>query len=158
MRLKTPPNSNKGFTLIEVALAVLILGAGLTTLIALHTRYVSAYMTEQRTTQAALYAQYILALREASNKPPELGEHEDPLSERLGAIGFFDGQSLKEKDLNLDGWIVHENVTSVDLPQFPDALRRTDLEVRWGEKEDEGFILTYFAKTPPKENALTQQP
>ena len=62
----------------------------------------------------------------------------------------------KNFEEKLEGWRYEEKVSGVDLPDAPDAMRRIDLSISWGEREREQFTLSYFVKSPLPEalNAL----
>ena len=134
-----------GFTLIEIAVAVAILGLALTTLIGLQTRMLSTYYNEKNRTKAAFYAQYIMTILEVQADAPEPGSKDGDLEDLLDEIGFFDTDELhKDMKDDIEGWGYSRNVTSIDLPIIEDALRRVDLTVSWGEGEDQSFGLLYF--------------
>ena len=98
--------NEKGFTLIEISIAVLILGLALTTLIGLQTRVVDLYSYERNLTKAGLYAQYLMTHIELEKDPPEEGSIKESLSNRLTELGYFDDHPTedieKDKIKNLD--------------------------------------------------------
>ncbi len=55
-------NLSAGFTLVEIAVAVAILGLALTTLIGLHTRMLDTYYNEKNRTKSAFLAQYVMTI------------------------------------------------------------------------------------------------
>ena len=81
-----------GFTLIEIAVAIAILGLGLATLVALQTRYMATYETERNRTTAALAAEYILTKLENAKEVPELGGNGGDLKGLLETEGYYDYQ------------------------------------------------------------------
>lgn len=138
---------NSGFTLIEVAIAVAILGVGLTTLITVQTRNVDRYLAESMNFSASLYARYIMTAIETSREPPETGSDEGKLEEKLDELGFFDGELESSEAIKqgISGWRYSEEVSSVGISPLEDVLRRVDLKVTWGGSESEGAHLIYFA-------------
>ncbi|MDD2941399.1 MAG: prepilin-type N-terminal cleavage/methylation domain-containing protein [bacterium] len=140
-------NRESGFTLIEVAIAVAILGIGLTTLITVQTRNVDRYLAENMNFSASLYARYIMTAIETSRETPETGSEDGKLEEKLDELGYFSGEleaseALKEE---IRGWRYNQEVSSVGISPLEDVLRRIDLKVIWGESESEGAHLIYFA-------------
>lgn len=146
--MKPGDRQQAGFTLIEIALAVAILGVGLTTLVSLQTRYLDSYVTEHNRTKATLYARYLMTIHEVSTLYPEPGIKEDNLSAKLKEAGYFDesehSQKLEE-DLKL--WKYKEEVSIIPVMNKIDALRRIDLQIRWGETAREEYNLVYFRHT-----------
>ena len=89
--------SQKGFTLVEIAIAVAILGLAFSTLVGLHTKMIDTYNLERNRNIAALTGQYMLALLDVAPEPPEVGTDNGNLRNRLQDYGYFEG----EKDLSL---------------------------------------------------------
>lgn len=135
-----------GFTLIEVALAVFILGLALTTLIGLQTRIVSLYVEERNITKAALYAQYLMSIIESSKVEPEEGTVSEDLDSKLRESGYFEDlpNDSEERD-NLRGWKYEMSILKIDVVPFEAPLLRIDLKINWGKEEEaDGFSLVYF--------------
>ena len=133
----TSRHSSSGFTLVEIAVAVAILGLGLTTLIGLHSRMLSTYLDERDRLQAALYVQYLMTFIEIDTEVPDEGTEENDLESELKERGFFEEDKLDAPKRNLNGWKVVQKVQSIDLPfstaEFgQDALRQIDLQIVWG--------------------------
>ncbi len=141
---------NNGFTLIEIAIAITILGLAMTTIIGLQTRYVNNYMVERDRTKAALIAQYIMTSIEVEKEPPEKGEKKESLNSVLKKIHYFenlDSKDKKQEKKYLRNWTLTKKVTSIDIHLIKDVLRRVDLKIKWGKSEDSSFTLTYYIKT-----------
>ncbi|MCB0358732.1 MAG: prepilin-type N-terminal cleavage/methylation domain-containing protein, partial [Bdellovibrionales bacterium] len=68
---------NYGFTLIEIAVAIAILGVALTTLVGLHSSYLNTYLREQQRVRAALFGKQLLTALELSNEEIQLGHSEE---------------------------------------------------------------------------------
>lgn len=83
--------SQKGFTLVEIAIAVAILGLAFSTLIGLHTKMIDTYSLERNRNIAALVGQYMLALIDVAPQPPEIGTNKGTLRNRLQDYGYFEG-------------------------------------------------------------------
>ena len=154
-----------GFTLVEVAIAVAILGLALTTLVGLHTRMLDTYYLERNRTKASLAAQYLMTLTEVAPDPPEVGSTEGDLNELLDERGYYtdldDTEVKNSKEQLFNGWRYTYEVHSIDLPLIEDALRRIDLVLIWGEGEDERYNLSYFmnvSKAPEQNGAGAANP
>lgn len=140
--------SELGFTLIEIAVAVAILGASLATIIALNTRLLSTVSREQNLLRAALYGQYILTFLEIAPAPPEVGTDDGELSDRLKKLGYFQGDEFDSLNERLEGWRYVQNVTAVDFGEFPDIMRRIDLSIRWDTGNRDQLDLVLYLKSP----------
>ncbi len=141
--------ANSGFTLVEVAVAIAILGVALVALVGLHTDNMGTYINERNRVQAALAAKQIMSIIEADNKSPGVGSEERELADVLKDLAVDEigaEQKLKEK---YAGWTYEQEVQSLDLPLVEDAMRRVDITIRWGDRINEQFVLTYFMRTTP---------
>jgi prepilin-type N-terminal cleavage/methylation domain-containing protein len=141
---------DRGFTLVEIAVAIAILGIALTTLITMQTRNLDRYIHERSAMRAALYARYIMTFIEVDTKPPELGGDGGVLESKLDELGFFEADIDKSEALRsqIQGWTWKQEVQSIGFELLEDVLRRVDLTVSWGEGEPEEFHLVYFARVP----------
>ena len=149
---KTLNHSQAGFTLVEIAVAIIILGLSLTALIGLNTSHLTSYYSQKKRVEAAMYAKQLMTFYEIERKAPELGEKSGSLFKELEEKGLAeDFEGLEEQ---LEGWTYKEEISSVDLPELPDAMRRIDMSVSWGDRDRESFSLIYFVKSPTT-NALT---
>ena len=141
----------RGFTLLEIAIAIAFLGLSLSTIIAIQTRYLRQYSREENLAQAALYAQYAMTMMEVVGEPPETGSIDGDLATLLKETNFFDESELSAKEGELDGWKYRRNVTAISLPSLgetppeEDVLRRIDLQIDWGGGD--GFTLVYYMRT-----------
>lgn len=146
----TLDNSEQGFTLIEIAVSVAILGVALVSLIGLHTRMIDTYINEQNRFQAALALQYVASMLETEADPPELGFASDALTAHLEELGFFDADSSEQRQMfSFEGWQFEQLVESIGLPVdreelSEDAIRKISLRTFWGPGEEQQFRLVYF--------------
>lgn len=142
-----------GFTLVEVAVAIAILGAGLATLISLQTRMTDNFVRERSLFRATLFAQYLIGFLEIEPEPPEAGTNTGELNDALQKNGFFDElNNAAEVQEQIHGWTVEQRVTSVDYADFTDILRRVELTVHWDSSPRDQVSLVLFLKTPVKQN------
>ena len=147
--MKSSNNKAAGFTLVEVAVAVAILGVGLVTLIGLHTRMLDTYFNERNRFQASLFAQYLMTQVEVLREAPEPGVETDGLISALEEAGYFDEDSFEKPDEQLQTWQFRREVSPIGLPLATeelaeDALRRIDITIEWGPSEDEQYTLVHF--------------
>ena len=153
VRTKFPHCASGGFTLVEVTMAIALLGLALTALIGVQIGFVNQYLREQELTRAALYAQYLLSGIEGDGKVPPEGEKDGDLESALGDAGFFDGlestdaQRLREM---LAPWKVSVRTQKIDLPPIEDALRRVEVVVSWSESERDIYSVVYFMRGSAK--------
>lgn len=143
--------SSSGFTLVEVAVAIAILGIALVSLVGLHTDNVGTYYNERNRIQAALIAKHVMSLIEADNVSPEIGTEEKSVSEVLKELGSEEFGAEVDSKERYDNWEFVRTVKAVDLPLAEDAMRRIDITVSWGESSSEQFVLTYFMRTTPEQ-------
>lgn len=137
-----------GFTLLEIAVAISILGIGLATLVTLQTRYIAAYELESDRTFATLTAQYILTKLEQNPESLVAGTVGGALKSRLEQDGYYDYKSdlVKSEDHeHLDAWTYQLSIRPQDVPPNEDVLRRIDLTITW-DGGDLSFV--YFVRTP----------
>lgn len=151
LKKKSLINKERGFTLLEITVAVAILGVGLTTLIAAQANLINRYLEEKRLFQASLYAQYLMTFIELDKNPPELGTKTDRLYSELNEHGYF--KDLENKNLRKDikDWTVKKTVTPFNFLEYEDIMRRIDLEISWGKKEGSYSIVYY--KRPTQNNS-----
>lgn len=144
--------SKKGFTLIEITVAVSILSLALVALLGLQSKMVDTYYSEASRVKASFIAQYMMTMLEVDPEPPETGIKEGDLVSRLDEIGFFHRNEKKEQEKPYLNWTYRQDVQSFDLPLFKDAMREVRIDVKWGRTENETFSLIYYINTVGMEN------
>jgi prepilin-type N-terminal cleavage/methylation domain-containing protein len=139
---------HRGFTLIEVALAVAVLGVALTTLIAMQSGYIRSYQHERNLVRAALIGQFLLSVWEADDDIPAPGRSDRPLLPVLRRLGYFaENDRVQSMEQDYADWILVRNVSRVGIPPVEDVLRRIQLELSWGQGPGDRFSLVYFMKS-----------
>lgn len=142
-------NRSRGFTLIEVAISIAILGIALTTLVSLQSSYLRNLTNDRNLVRAALIGQYLLAIVEADDNFPNPGSSEKELLPTLEKSGYFDdNEELANGKSEFEGWRLRREVTNVGIPPVESALRRIVIEIIWGDSQNESFSLAYFIKSP----------
>ncbi|MCC6932693.1 MAG: prepilin-type N-terminal cleavage/methylation domain-containing protein [Deltaproteobacteria bacterium] len=153
---KTKGNA-RGFTLVELAIAVAITGLSLVSLVALQTRIIANYSKENSLTRAVLYAQYLMAFVEIDAKTKEVESSGGNLLDALSKRDFFndyDGSEaereriadweylleVEKEDFGLGDYIVQFLPDKKDI----DIARRIRLTISWGSSSAEQYTITYF--------------
>lgn len=116
-------NNDRGFTFIEILVAVAILGISLVTLVGLEIKTIRLQQIANRTTVAALLAQKTL-----TDKIREISEEASPSL-------YFD-----EGDFEEEYGDYHWEYTVTATPA--DTLYRIDLTVSWDPEDKEGSSVT----------------
>ena len=145
--------NSSGFTIVEIAVAVAILGIALTTLISLQTRMLDTYLNEKARTRAGFFGQYIMSLIEI-DEAPEPGVDSGALRSKLEELGYFEENKFGIKAQDISSWNYQIETTSEAFQIIEDAYRRIDLTISWGESEEESFNLVYYVKSPTLEAAI----
>ena len=149
--------SNKAFTLVEIAIAVTLLGLGLTTIVSLQNSATEAVLNEKNRLQAALYGDYLLTMIKVSKSIPNIGEERLDISNELERTGFFalenNPNKLRE---NLANWQYVRRVSPVPfpIPELQNSLIKLEINLSWGDRDDQNINLIYF--TEPTGNQNTQ--
>ena len=136
-----------GFTLVEIAVAIAILGIALGALLSLHTGYLSAALKDKSLTRAALMAKQFMTTIEISETAPEPGVIDRDLFEALKDANLITEDEEPQLKEELAGWTYHRTVEQIDLPEAADVMRRIDLTVQWGDRVEESYTLVYFMRT-----------
>jgi|GEM_PF-6937613 len=144
------PLGTRGFTLVEIAVAIAILGVGLTTLVTIQSRLAEAQLREHNIMRASLIGQYIMSKIEAGETPPDEGKTSKQLLSKLKDVGYLDDESMSKEAIEFEKrqlahWTLEQTVTPVSIPPLEDALRRIELTIVWGEGGAERHSLIYFA-------------
>ena len=144
-----------GFTLVEIAVAVVILAVGMTTLISIQTQQLAAYLHERNLFKASLYAQYIMTALEIEEELPDEGSDSGDLESLLRELGYFEyepsGKATVKQEDEVDGWRWEQQVESRPVFEIEDALRRIVLTIHWGEKKSSKMKLVYMAYVSPEQ-------
>ncbi len=153
----TSSHNAAGFTLIEIAVAVAILGVALVTLVGLQTRMLSAYQSDNYRAKAAFYAQYMMSMIELQQEPPQIGRNGGDLYTALDQTGYTADLDSTQIHKALKGWKYEQEVSSIDLPLLPDALRRVELRIYLGETTDDYYALIYVVPNEAPKTATVIQ-
>jgi len=134
----------KGFTLIEITVAVAILAVRWTTLVALQSRYSFALAQDENRTFASLFATSLMADIETSGNYPTESTTNAPLISKLEEIGYFEELPnepiLRDKIKN---WSYTLTVTDITPTGIGKVLTRVDINITWGDTPLEQYNLSF---------------
>ena len=138
-RLSGTVDAASGFTLIEVIIALMILAVALVTMIGLQSAASNRTLRDQRIQQALLLGRKVMSRYEAGIRKLDLGRQD------------LSGEDLagSEEDPNAASELrVSVEITNADtsfLPDVePDAVKRINVIVYWGDAPEESVTLDYF--------------
>ncbi len=144
--------SQRGFTLAEITIAVLVLSAAVIVMISLQSASVDSSFRDERRQKALLAARAIFSALEIQEDPPEnidiTGSLADIIKKQDALKGLTDWNELKV----LNPFQAHLTIQNAPLPikQIPqDALKKVSLQVSWSGSSADMVELFYFI---PKKN------
>ncbi|MCB0338983.1 MAG: prepilin-type N-terminal cleavage/methylation domain-containing protein [Bdellovibrionales bacterium] len=128
----------RGFTLIEIVIALFILGTSLVTLLGLQSAILERTNRDQNRLNAMLFMRRVLANIETSNSEVDVGNQSGTFAELLE---LSQDDPDYDKALSIDGSI---EIQFWPLPQNPQALKQVIVRASWGPDALDSFILYYF--------------
>jgi len=152
---------DRAFTLIEVALAIAILGIGLATITTLSTRLVDDTYYEVGRSNGTILALYILETQTVSSTDAPTGEDDANQNQagaiipKLDALGFFTGLD-KEQDFPYltNKWNYELKFEPLSLPFTETSFNIVTSIVSWGPSDFETVHLQTIVKV--KDNPAQQ--
>lgn len=129
--------NNNGFTLIEMSLAVFLLGLALVTIIGLQSSVLQRSITDNKRLQALTIARIIMSQIETARD-------EVSVETRSGTVQDFitESQEIGLDPQKFNDFSVKLEVTYAGIPAKPDALKKINLSVYWNDIEN--YSLVYF--------------
>jgi len=148
---KARGNSERGFTLIEITLAILVLAGSFTVILGLLSSATQRAVRDKNSQSAMLLARRILAAIETSKDIPNTGVQEDPANRLLATL--MPGIEENSPELE-DGKIFNARMTTEDWPvgEDKDSLVRISLVLSWSDSPGDSFYVTYFMPKNPIED------
>lgn len=133
---------SKGFTLIEVAIAVVLLATSLVVLLGLQSSVIDRTTRDDKKLRAILATRQILADAEIDPAAFEIQEVEKPLVEMLpsGDIQADHNEYIS----SLDGMMAKLRVEPWPYDQEPDALKKITLVISWGDTDADQLTTQLF--------------
>ncbi len=123
-------SADRGFTLLEVMIAVAFVGIAMLALLSLHNSNLESVMRGEQLSRAAMLAQALMTRAEAE-RFPDLGVTQGDFS-RLYPGQFPDFRFRQEVDPS---------------PLFPD-IRRVEVDILYGPRQSRKFALVEFMHNP----------
>lgn len=141
--------SQKGFTLIEITIAILILAVSLVTLLGLQSSAVQESLRTRNKQKAMLLARQIMAAIENDEEPPETqnvtGRAYDILKKFAPFEKLGSGKDLEMKSESGADFETQFTVEDWKIPKLPEkALRRVYLKVSWSPSPADSLEVVYF--------------
>jgi len=167
MDIRTPPKiaaragGTRGFTLMEVALALLLLAGALTVLLGLQSSSISRAVRDRHQQQAMLISRAILAAIEVSAERLETQDATDAperLIEKITGAEMPRGEELSSGRTFLANLRVDELEIPVPNkdPRFAEnaiPLKQVTLTVFWGDKPADQLRTVFVVPARPKERS-----
>ena len=155
MEMMDNKKRQSGFTLIEVAIAIAILGVALMTLTALTTRLMNDTRDEVNRIQASFLGQYILGVKLADrfssqnnsgNSDAGNANASGNLYQKLQDLDFFTGLDSAESFSYLKSWTYNLKVEPLSLPLTQNQFEKYSIELIWGKGGEANFKMETIKK------------
>ena len=147
-------HSQSGFTLVEVAIAIALLGMGLITLTGLATRLMNDTREEVNRIRASFFAQYIIELKLADrfNNNNNQNKQAPPSSsgslyQKLSEVQYFDGIENNSELDYLKSWSYSFDIQQITLPFTTSNFEKYHLKITWGNDANQQFELETIKKS-----------
>lgn len=142
-------HSEKGFTIIEIVFAIVLLAGSLVVIIGLQTSVIQKALRDRNQERAALIARSVMTAIEDDPDLVDLGEQTVLAAKLLKDYGIIEPDKEEQLSEVPDEVQVTLKVEDVEVPiplADPVALRRVYLRVFWDETPDDQLELVYFFK------------
>ncbi len=136
----------RGFTLIEVVVAVIILGGSLLVLLGLQTSIVERTFRQSKEQKAVLIAREILSAIEVSDNPIQEGVFEGAPEDVIK--NFLPNNKEEEiEDTDKTEFLARVEITNWTLPgaEVVMVMNKFNVEVSWGPNDNERVKALFFA-------------
>lgn len=137
----------RGFTLAEVTIAILVLSSAVIVMISLQSASVDSAFRDERRQKALLAARAIFAALEIQEDPPDDVDIQAPLVDLLRQREPLDGLTDWNERAELKPFQAHLEIKNWPLPLKDirnDAVKRVRLRVYWSNSPADAIELTYF--------------
>ncbi len=145
------PIHEKGFTLIEIAIAIFLLATSLTIILSLQSSVIARSLDDRTRIQAMLAARRVLSGIESGDIEVEKSDLSKPLLEYLGPQARpEDAESLKNLtlDLKVEPWTV---------ARFEDLeIDKITLSLSWGPAIEQSVTIFFFVPQDESETDGTE--
>jgi prepilin-type N-terminal cleavage/methylation domain-containing protein len=144
----------RGFTFIEVIIAVMLLAAATSVLIGLESSAVQRLIRDRNTQQAMLAARRIMSMIEINQDNLSISNQlQGPVATVLSQIGAPAISDEQEKIAleALNASVMIEPWTPPGNNIEENSMNRITLSIAWGPASDEAFTILYFIPAEDKE-------
>jgi len=136
-----------GFTLVEIAFAILILAGSMVVLLGLQSSLVRREVADKNRQDAMLIARRVMAAVESLPDFPENGTRQG--SARQILVELLTDKVLGDRDEILDRYQVEMGIQNWGIPELNDrAMRSLALKVYWSDYPLDAISLVYFVPAP----------
>ena len=144
---KAKRRAERGFTLIEITLAILVLAGSFTVILGLLASATQRAVRDKNSQSAMLLARRILAAIETNKDAPNTGVQEDQANKIL--VSLMPGLDENSPELD-DTKIFNARLTTEDWPIGEDrnSVVRISLVLSWSDSPADSLYVTFFK---PKE-------
>lgn len=139
----------RGFTLIEITFAIVILAGSLVVLLGLQSAATQAAIRDARKQEAMLAARTLMSALEVSTEDIEVQERTAPMLEILRDL--LPGEGLSFEPTPESPRVPFESLTGTLKVEFwplpgldPEVVKRIHLRVAWSDSPIDGVEIMYF--------------
>ena len=138
--------SVNGFTLIEVTLALMVLGGSLVVLLGLQSSIIERTLRDSKKQQAMLLARQLLSEIEMMESPLPAQKTDGPFRDVLNSLTLRNPAAGQPEPGEAD-FVVHLEVENVGIPDVAqDAMRKITLTLSWGPNSVDQLSAVYFTQ------------
>ena len=140
-------SADRGFTLIEVALAVIILGGSLIVLLGLQSSIIERTIRDTKKQRAMLLAREILSAIESNPTPPVPQSTDGSVRDVLDVLLATPDTDRRQNPEDAE-FVARMEVSIVGIPNVaPDAMRKIVLTLSWGKSDLDQLTTVYFTQS-----------
>lgn len=138
------PSNQRGFTLIEITIAILLLAGSLVVLMGLQFSTIEQTVRDQNRETALLAGRMIFAQIEAENLPIKNQDISVPLAQLLNDY-TLPAEEDAPRLAQLGAYTAHFTVSDQEIPTLrPRAMKRLQLIISWSDDPLDAVEMAYF--------------
>ena len=135
----------RGFTMIEIMIAVLILAGSLVVILGLESSLTKQALRTKNKQAAMLLARRVLAGIEASETVPEDQDITQPMSKLLDTFAGVSADESKQPQQDPNEYVGHLLVATTQIQGLEEnAIKRVTLNVSWSDQPSDSVQVDYF--------------
>ena len=133
-----------GFTLIEVVIALVILGGSLVVLLGLQSSIIERTIRDSKKQRAMLLARQILSAIEVAQTPPVPQSTDGSFKDVLNSV-LTSNETNREESPEDAEYHAQLEVESVGIPKLaPDAIRKITVTISWSPSPLDQLTAVFF--------------